>query len=207
MPGEITQVLAKMKYKNGLIMFDEYEKISPQMAATLLHVTDPEQNKDFIDDYLRFEQDLSSIFWGFCMNKKPDDLALSDRMFILYVDGYNFNEKVKIVTDYALPERVRELELADNSITMSEDVAKHFVTTFSDDSDKGVRPLKHNIIDLCNKIVFLVTHQDDNGDLPFDTTFNLKKKLSYPVIVTKKMINMLEKGKSKQSESLTHMYM
>ena len=44
-PGEIVRCMQKMKYKNGILFFDEYEKISENKSITslLLHVTDFQQ--------------------------------------------------------------------------------------------------------------------------------------------------------------------
>ena len=45
-PGEIVRCLQRMKYKNGILFFDEYEKVSEKtdIASCLLHITDFQQN-------------------------------------------------------------------------------------------------------------------------------------------------------------------
>ena len=51
-------------YKNGILFFDEYDKVSSNKSimSTLLHITDFGQNHEFVDNYLAdLKIDLSSI--------------------------------------------------------------------------------------------------------------------------------------------------
>ena len=83
-PGIIAKSLTRMKYKNGILFFDEYEKISANkdIVSTLLHITDPSQNNTFRDQYLSdITIDLSSIWFIYSMNEFPEDSALKDRIY------------------------------------------------------------------------------------------------------------------------------
>ena len=56
---------------------------------------------------------------------------------------------------------------------------------------KGVRTIQKSINDIINKIDFLVTHQNKNGELPFSATFKIQEKLSYPLELTKDIVDQL----------------
>jgi ATP-dependent Lon protease len=49
-PGELVRRLSKMKYKNGIMFFDEFNRISKELCAALLHIIDPTQNTDTFDE-------------------------------------------------------------------------------------------------------------------------------------------------------------
>ena len=57
--------------------------------------------------------------------------------------------------------------------------------------DKGVRTLEKTIKDLVNKINFLQVHQDENGILPFKTSFQLNYKLTFPLALKTELLDKL----------------
>nr|CAG8476576.1 5885_t:CDS:10 [Entrophospora candida] len=125
MPGRIVQSLKRLQVNNPLIIFDEGDKV-PQdsyrgnISYALLAVTDPNQNKNFIDNYLGEEVpfDLSRTMFIFTVNS-VDDLppALRDRMEIIYLSSYTEMEKLHIedqailnlIRNYTQESGVREL--------------------------------------------------------------------------------------------------
>ncbi len=46
-----------------------------------------------------------------------------------------------------------------------------------------------------NKIHFILTHQDENGKLPFSTTFKLQNKLELPLVLNKKLLDIFISNK------------
>ena len=73
-PGEIVRCISAMKYKNGILFMDEFEKIADNKAITscLLHIVDPQQNHEFRDSYLReLKIDLSHLWFIYSMNGEP----------------------------------------------------------------------------------------------------------------------------------------
>ena len=102
-PGEIVKCLKRMKYKNGILFLDEFDKISnnADICSALLHITDPVQNSEFKDNFLSgIDVDLSYIWFIYSMNKLPSDTALSDRIYTIEVPGYTEKDKICIVSDY-----------------------------------------------------------------------------------------------------------
>lgn len=108
-PGEITRCLARLGYKNGILFFDEFEKVSQRedILSFLLHITDFSQNHDFRDNYLSdISVDLSCLWMIYSMNELPQEKALTDRIYTIHVPGYSVKEKSHIVQDYLLPKLV-----------------------------------------------------------------------------------------------------
>lgn len=142
--GEIVKCLQRMKCNNGIIFFDEYEKISSQVSATLLHITDPLQNHDFRDTFLSGLQiNLSNIWFMYSMNKKPSDRALCDRIFFVEVLDYNNDEKFHIINDYIIPKTSKKLK---SSIPL---ITKEFIEKIiTDNPDFSIRDFERFIYNL-----------------------------------------------------------
>ena len=126
-PGEIVKKLKEIKYKNGVIFFDEFDKISEQseIKASLLHIIDGSQNSDYRDNYLNpIQIDLSQIWFVASMNNLPEDDALTDRWWVIKVDGYSNQDKVDIIQNYLLPKSLKSYKLNGNDIKFSKEGAQ-----------------------------------------------------------------------------------
>jgi ATP-dependent Lon protease len=160
-PGEIVRCLSRMGYKNGILFFDEYEKISQNkdILACLLHLTDFTQNNSFRDNYLSDVMiDLSAVWFIYSMNQMPEDEALRDRIYYIRVDGYKPEEKVRILKDYLLPKHLKNFHLEPGSVTMDDEIARHVVNSVSK-TEKGIRSIERAIKDILGKTGFLATNQ------------------------------------------------
>lgn len=188
-PGAIVRALQRMKCKNGILYLDEYDKIShnKDVCSALLHITDPEQHTEFRDNYLQeLTIDLSNLWFIYSMNTLPSDSALTDRLYIIEVKGYNNNEKVKIICNYLFPKSLKNIGRNITDIIIDEDVALYLIHKVGCNSDKGVRNLDQNINDICNKLNFLVTNKND-----IKLSFNFKHTIDYPIILSKNMLDLL----------------
>ena len=198
-PGEIVKCMKRMGHKNGVIFLDELDKISEnnEIRSALLHMIDPTQNKDYHDNFLGGEIsiDLSKIWYIGSMNHLPTDQALADRWWVVNVDGYVHNDKIKIIESYLMPRAIKNCGMIENSVSFHSEAASYLISKVCDRSDKGVRTIEKSIKDLINKINFLVTHQDKNGKLPFKTSFDLNYKLNFPILITIELLDKLLESK------------
>ena len=181
-PGEIVNCLKRMGTKNGILFFDEYEKVlsNKTISALMLHITDPSQNSEFRDNYFsELTIDLSHLWFIYSMNSLPTDEALRDRIFYIDIGGYTSKEKVSIVRNYILRKTLINSGLNENDIVFDIETIKHLVNQCSK-GDKGVRNLEKVIMDIVNKLKFLELHQDENGLLPFELSFKVRRKITFP---------------------------
>jgi len=160
-PGEIAKCLMRMKYKNGILFLDEYEKISnnSEIVSSLLHITDFAQNHSFRDNFFsELSLDLSRIWFVYSMNELPEEKALRDRIYSIRVRGYNDTEKIRIVSDYLLPRHL--VNLSGKVSFESDDVVRRLIHRLSGEDEKGIRTLENAVKNILHKISFLVTNQD-----------------------------------------------
>jgi ATP-dependent Lon protease len=209
-PGEIVKKLKEIKYKNGLIFFDEFDKISENadIKAVLLHLIDPSQNSDYRDNYLNpLQIDLSHLWFVASMNSIPDDAALADRWWCINIEGYNTEDKMNIIQKYLLPKALRNYSMTAEDVHITDEGAKHLVNYVCESSDKGVRTIEKYMNDLITKLHFLITHQNEDGQTPFKVSFNTPNKLIKPVAITPEIITSLIKKPKSTAGPPAHMYM
>lgn len=194
-PGEIVKCLARMSVKNGIMFFDEYDKITKNkdVCSALLHITDNSQNSDFQDNFLSgITIDLSHLWFFYSMNKKPTDAALNDRIFYIDVEDYSQYDKVSIVKEFLTKRACKNIGWKEENIIISDRAAEYLVEKISPKTIHGIRSLENSIIDIVNKINFLYNYQDKYGKVnDFDVMFKLKRKVQLPFTIEKEDIDIL----------------
>ena len=189
-PGEITRCLSRMGTKNGILFFDEFDKASDrkEIMSTLLHVTDFSQNNEFRDNYFpEFCQDLSKVWFIYSMNELPKDPAMLDRLEIIKVDGYSFNEKKMIAKQYLFPKFANELRITDE-FSIDEKALNRLLEL---DNTDGVRDLERAINLLMEKIYFFLY----NRGMDYEYDWFRKMKTDDKVIIDEELIDMIIKKK------------
>lgn len=190
-PGIIATTLIKMKYKNGIIFLDEFDKIkNTDVSNSMLHIVDSVQNSTFTDNYFGQELkiDLSNIWFVLAMNQIPECGPLRDRLFIIHLDGYKHYDKIQITINHLLKRVCTNVGLKETDIVIDQDTASYFINKISIGENKnntGVRYIEKALTDFVNKIVFTVNTLSTFGDL----TFSIHEKLVYPVVVTNHLID------------------
>ena len=204
-PGVIAKSLMKMKYKNGILFFDEYEKISDKkdIVSSLLHITDSQQNHDFKDNYFsEIQIDLSSLWFIYSMNSAPVDRALRDRLYIIDVPGYSMDDKRHIITSYTLPKMLKNVGLKEEDMKFTDNTCKYFLDTI-DRGEPGIRNIEKSLKDLINKINF-VHDNKQNASFEF-MSFDTKLDIIYPLTITNELIdNMCKKKDINMSKSFMY---
>ena len=134
-PGRLAQCLFRMECTNGILFFDEIDKIAEtsngkEVSNQLLHITDFSQNDHFCDHYLaEIPIDLSKMWFIFSLNSIPNiDPILRNRLNFIYVDGYTNEEKITIVKEYLLPLAYDKYNLSQEKYPFSDSIIKMIVS-------------------------------------------------------------------------------
>lgn len=144
MPGRIIQNIKKAETSNPVFVLDEVDKLGRSNhgdpSSALLEVLDPEQNKDFYDNYIETEYDLSRVmFIATANNLSSIQGPLRDRMEIIEVNGYTIEEKMEIAKRHLLPKQIKEHGITAKDITLDKRVLEKLVEEYTNES--GVRGL------------------------------------------------------------------
>src|SRR5688572_18818961 len=155
LPGRFIQSMKKAGTKNPVMMLDEIDKLGADFrgdpSAALLEVLDPEQNNSFSDHYLDVAFDLSKVLFIATANQlDPIPGPLRDRMEIIELSGYTFEEKQAIARIHLVPKQLKEHGLSADHISISDDALLILTTAYT--REAGVRSLERRIADLCRAV-------------------------------------------------------
>lgn len=148
MPGRIIQSLKKAGTSNPVFVLDEIDKLSSSHngdpSSALLEVLDPEQNKEFYDNFLEMGYDLSKVmFIATSNNLSAIQPALRDRMEVIKMSGYTIEEKIEIARTHLLPKQLKEHGLTPKQLTIGRKQLEKIVEGYTRES--GVRGLENKI--------------------------------------------------------------
>ncbi len=168
MPGRIIQNIKKADTSNPVFVLDEIDKIRNSNigdpSSAMLEVLDPEQNKEFYDNYLELGYDLSKVmFIATSNNLSSIQPALLDRMEIINVSGYTTEEKIQIGKKFLLPKQLSEHGLKKKDLKIPPSVIEKIAEGYTRES--GVRGLEKQIAKLvrnCAKNIVTNIKYDQN---------------------------------------------
>lgn len=182
MPGRIIYALKEAKVNNPLILLDEIDKLSNDYkgnpADALLEVLDPNQNKTFRDSFMEVDIDLSNILFVTTANSlETIPRALLDRMEIIEVSGYTYEEKFNIAKKHLLKRVMKECNVDESKIKISDNSIKEIINGYTRES--GVRSLEREINKVIRKsIIELIKSKKESIKI---SSNNLEKYLG-PII-------------------------
>jgi ATP-dependent Lon protease len=219
-PGAIVKALCNMSVANGIIVFDEIDKLDMSknysIYSTLLAILDPSQNKKFEDEFLAgIHIDLSRITFICTMNNIENiDHILLDRIKIIPCAGYSFSEKTELTMNYFIKRFSEEAHL-DPPAQITQEDAEYLVASakkINGADEPGVRQLIKIIKSAIEWIVFVNNANKNSYDMAKITQFSHKM---YPISIelnkiTKKLIDAVIDSmiaKKVANSHLEHLYL
>ena len=211
--GRLVEMLMESKVMNPVIFFDELDKISKtnkgnEISGILTHITDTTQNNVYQDKYFSgVVLDLSKAIYFFSYNDiELINPILKDRLTIVRFEGYNVDEKIKIVQDFIIPELLKNIGFLPNDIFIDVDIIKYIINNYTN-NESGVRNIKRCVEDLFLKINLLRLMKNNSKD-KIEIDYNIDN-LQFPLLLSTAIVDDLLKLKNKrfENESLKMMYM
>jgi ATP-dependent Lon protease len=195
---------------NPVIYFDELDKISDtprgeEIIGILTHLTDTSQNSQFHDKYFSgIDFDLSKCLFIFSYNDESKvNSILKDRMYRIQTKGYDAKEKLIIAKDYLLPKIREQVSFTADEVIIPDETIQYIVSNKAlTKEESGVRNLKRCLEIIHTKLNLFRLVKPSTSLFNNDMTL----EVSFPMTVTKNVVDVLIKNEEHQNQSMLAMY-
>lgn len=181
-PGKIIESLIKCGTNNPVILIDEVDKMVKDYkgdpASVLLDILDPNQNKEFIDNYIEEPFDLSKVLFILTANDEDAIPAvLKDRLEIIRIPNYTIFDKKDIAINYIIPSICTKYGI--KKINLTEDEVLDLIKRYT--LEPGVRELER-LLDDCIRYM-IINNIKENPDF--------KQIIGKPLLEYKEPVNLV----------------
>jgi len=155
MPGKIVKAYTKVGVNNPLILLDEIDKMAKDHkgdpASAMLEVLDPEQNSGFMDHYFDVPVDLSeTLFIATANDASTIPGPLRDRMEIIELSGYTYDEKENIAKKHLLPKQIKKNGITESNLILQPAALTKLILQYT--REAGVRGLEREVAKVCRQV-------------------------------------------------------
>ncbi len=153
-PGRIIAGIKQAGTANPLFLLDELDKMSHDFrgdpASAMLEVLDSEQNNTFRDHYLDVPFDLSQVMFLATANSLEEiPEPLMDRMEVIRLEGYTYQEKLRIARNHLLPKQLKLHGLKKSQLAITDKGMEAIIWGYT--REAGVRSLEREIGRVCRR--------------------------------------------------------
>jgi len=185
MPGKLIQCLKITQSSNPVVLIDEIDKLGRDYrgdpSSALLEILDPEQNSAFRDHYLDVPVDLSRVLFV-CTANVIDTIPgpLLDRMEVIRIAGYVFEEKVAIANKYLIPQTEEQSGIGSDRLELKEEALHKMITDYA--REAGVRQLRKLLEKVSRKVALKLVRKPDEDQTKAEiNTENLTQYIGQPL--------------------------
>ena len=162
MPGRIMNGLKLAGTRNPVMLLDEVDKLTRDAhgdpTSALLEVLDAEQNRSFRDHFIELPFDLSECMFITTANTvETIPQPLLDRMEVIFMDSYSFEEKMSIAKNHLIRRQLKRHGLSARTVRFTEQGIATIIQRYTKES--GVRNLEREIASVCRKIAKLMVSE------------------------------------------------
>lgn len=153
-PGRVIEAIRKAGSINPVLLFDEIDKLGADVrgdpASAMLEVLDGAQNFAFVDHFLELPFDLSkSLIITTANDPNAIPQPLRDRMELIEVPSYLFDEKMEIAKRHLLPKQMEKHGLKKSNLRVSDTILETLIGCYT--REAGVRELERVLANVCRK--------------------------------------------------------
>jgi hypothetical protein len=165
-PGLVLQTLRRFKVCDGIVLYDEVDKIMERdksVENAMKDITDYTKNNHFRDTHLpELTHDISEMWPFFTLNSDDRlDPVLKNRLIIIPVPSYSSDEIVTIMTDYLLPKALVNFGMDPRYTITREGCLAIMEMT----NDKSIRQVDGNLRKVLSKINTLMEASLPDGSM------------------------------------------
>ena len=162
MPGRIMNGLKLAGTRNPVMLLDEVDKLTRDAhgdpTSALLEVLDSEQNRAFRDHFIELPFDLSECMFITTANTvETIPQPLLDRMEVIFMDSYSFEEKMSIAKNHLIRKQLKRHGLSSRTVRFTDSGIAMIIQRYTKES--GVRNLDREIASVCRKIAKLMVSE------------------------------------------------
>ncbi len=153
-PGRVIEAMRKAGSINPVLLFDEIDKLGADVrgdpASAMLEVLDSAQNFAFVDHFLEVPYDLSRCMLITTANDAGMiPRPLLDRMELLEVPSYLFDEKLEIARRHLLSRQLEKHGIKKTNLRVPDGALQTLIGCYT--REAGVRELERVIASVCRK--------------------------------------------------------
>ncbi len=197
MPGRIINALIGAKTNNPLILLDEIDKmthnsVNGDPASAMLEVLDPEQNKNFRDNFIELPFDLSSCMFIATANTLDTvPRPLLDRMEVIEMKTYTRAEKLAIAKNHLIAKHLKRCGLNKRLVKITDEAILSIIDCYT--KEAGVRNLEREIAAICRKCACRYIEAEKPKQIKVDAS-NLAQFLGAPKLTPDRISDNDEVG-------------